>query len=136
MFLFIFICPTRGCPSISFKYISCSYLSRFPRELLNEARNSNTSHVLIYRITALSLICAKIFKYISCSYLSSWNAGAERTYIIQIHLMFLFIKQQVQNLQVLHTIQIHLMFLFISMLQSYCFALSHSNTSHVLIYPF
>ena len=99
---------------IIFKYISCSYLSRFPRELLNGARNSNTSHVLIYLNATVLLFCSFTFKYISCSYLSvlihcQGTAGSKFKYIS------------------------------CSYLSSICSWNSwrghNSNTSHVLIYP-
>ena len=54
-----------------FKYISCSYLSgRVPCGLLGQRQ----------------------FKYISCSYLSVTSRVKSDNGVIQIHLMFLFIK--------------------------------------------
>ncbi len=55
----------------SFKYISCSYLSLTRSQGLSQGINSNTSHVLIYRSTFYLFLCRMP---------------------IQIHLMFLFIR--------------------------------------------
>ena len=54
-----------------FKYILCSYLSKAGVAQLKEDLNLNTSYVLIYHTTEISL-SEKLyeFKYILCSYLS------------------------------------------------------------------
>ncbi len=76
--------------------------------------NSNTSHVLIY----LNGISTLAFLY-----------------LIQIHLMFLFISKSATDTHYTHPIQIHLMFLFIDIASLGVWQLSsNSNTSHVLIY--
>ena len=54
-----------------FKYISCSYLSPANPIIEFDSFNSNTSHVLIYRIKTSNILVAWTFKYISCSYLST-----------------------------------------------------------------
>ena len=54
-----------------FKYISCSYLSRWEFQCLRMQWSLNTSHVLIYLWNALAPFAINVgFKYISCSYLS------------------------------------------------------------------
>ena len=60
-----------------FKYILCSYLSKAGVAQLKEDLNLNTSYVLIYHTTEISL-SEKLyeFKYILCSYLS----GIEQCY--------------------------------------------------------
>ena len=135
MFLFIMFANPENNGEMIFKYISCSYLSktRMAASIANEY--SNTSHVLIYRET------------------KSTELGIQ---VIQIHLMFLFIRKGVRDACKNFLIQIHLMFLFIYKPKkrtcaatkfkyiscSYlsfpglveCGTHYYSNTSHVLIY--
>ena len=113
MFLFI-QAGTQEYPSmVLFKYISCSYLSREILTYRYIKGNSNTSHVLIYRRKEKGKEVNAEFKYISCSYLSTGGSRYCKASLIQIHLMFLFIPEP----------------------ELKGFRCSHSNTSHVLIYP-
>ena len=76
-----------------FKYISCSYLSvsYFVRLWSLRKFKYISCSYLSYSIWC---ICSYIilFKYISCSYLSEGLRVYLRMWIIQIHLMFLFIR--------------------------------------------
>ena len=139
----------------TFKYISCSYLSHPPPKGMLNFRDSNTSHVLIYRSIAGWRGKTVQFKYISCSYLSNLAVDSCAVSIIQIHLMFLFISKQAfqpfivpsfkyiscsylsawkRRRGTLYPIQIHLMFLFIAQNLQVLHTWQYSNTSHVLIY--
>ena len=98
-----------------FKYISCSYLSSVSDGEVELVTNSNTSHVLIYPIIQSNSEFGDIFKYISCSYLSYQSVHRKHCdNPIQIHLMFLFIRDATRL---------------------FSFLVLNSNTSHVLIYP-
>ena len=55
---------------LTFKYISCSYLSLQYSVLPLQHCHLNTSHVLIYRDADGDAYLLQEFKYISCSYLS------------------------------------------------------------------
>ncbi len=96
-----------------FKYISCSYLSCHRLKRLLLFRNSNTSHVLIYQRAKYSFHAVPEFKYISCSYLS------------QYHWFYAFICKNSNTSHVL-------------IYQTKCCSrncgVTYSNTSHVLIY--
>ncbi len=74
------------------------------------------------------------FKYISCSYLSPGVFVHVLVTLIQIHLMFLFIRDGLTDEQIAKNIQIHLMFLFILHSAHITDFQGNSNTSHVLIY--
>ena len=147
-----------NCFSIrEFKYISCSYLSEHLHFPHLWQKDSNTSHVLIYQHPLpKENIKTQGFKYISCSYLSIWVFRILSSWLIQIHLMFLFIDVSLYHRFTDSHIQIHLMFLFINYWNGiqphwkliqihlmFLFILSNvtvvsfipdSNTSHVLIY--
>ena len=114
MFLFILLEKLGIHLGLTFKYISCSYLSVVAKTIC---------------------IMAKPFKYISCSYLSNTQSRnvygmadsntshvliypdayerVKRLSTIQIHLMFLFIEYRGPMVKTSKLIQIHLMFLFI-----------------------
>ena len=100
--------------------------------------HSNTSHVLIYRIMALT----ELF--------SSWNSNTSHVLIYRL-LMFLlpgiWANSNTSHVLIypvrycalsgLSRIQIHLMFLFITASAlSAVTSSAHSNTSHVLIYRY
>ena len=113
MFLFIARGICRGRRGLSFKYISCSYLSYYAILKYILHNNSNTSHVLIYRETGPGEALFLIFKYISCSYLSElsrfrWKKSFQFKYISCSYLSFF-----ASTITVPTDIQIHLMFLFI-----------------------
>ena len=98
-------------------------------------KNSNTSHVLIYlpvyRATTLEN------RHSNTSHVLIYHrgtAGSDRCHKIQIHLMFLFIKERKYIYKIRIQIQIHLMFLFIIGGKKMAAGFSDSNTSHVLIY--
>ena len=114
MLLFIHPSVQSRCPLTPFKYISCYCLSGVAHITSQQDRNSNTSHVIVYRQVNKLTHAGQRFKYISCYCLSTalnssfscasdsntshvivypgrsrdWNERWE----IQIHLMLLFIK--------------------------------------------
>ena len=137
MFLFICIMPSGISTPIKFKYISCSYLSRVCGRLAEWKLNiqihlmflfifgskynshpavfhSNTSHVLIY-LTVLSSLNSMDSNSNTSHVLIYLNGISTLAflYLIQIHLMFLFISKSATDTHYTHPIQIHLMFLFI-----------------------
>ena len=79
MFLFIWGFQVATIRVITFKYISCSYLSFYTILTFPLISYSNTSHVLIYRNPFCIHHFLLPFKYISCSYLS--NAGDYSGYV-------------------------------------------------------
>ena len=135
MFLFIPFPVFSRRPPKSFKYILCSYSSKG----WEEARGCKIFKYILCSYSSAGIVGGglgnSIFKYILCSYSSqveinykkwlykfkyilcsySSTAGREPDYIlaIQIHPMFLFIKEKACPAVVCIAIQIHPMFLFI-----------------------
>ena len=98
-------------------------------------RDSNTSHVLIYLIHILYLLQCLLHSNTSHVLIYQENGiKNNRIEIIQIHLMFLFIRKDFACYLYGFCIQIHLMFLFIVIWFRVALLLHDSNTSHVLIY--
>ena len=98
----------------SFKYISCYCLSCSNLSFLPQSTDSNTSHVIVYRLGLLitQLLC-----------------------FIQIHLMLLFIQAVPLCTDCNLLIQIHLMLLFIGKTGDQTGnEIADSNTSHVIVY--
>ena len=114
MFLFISFKGGFSMPKIlSFKYISCSYLS--------SARGG-------------LFLSINPFKYISCSYLSLLHIQYPFSYHIQIHLMFLFITLlSLLTLLASNSNTSHVL-IYLYYAGNGCWYDLNSNTSHVLIY--
>ena len=74
------------------------------------------------------------FKYISCYSLSLRRRLLVHVSLIQIHLMLFFICIFYCIYSVLSCIQIHLMLFFIPLEEDVFVFVSHSNTSHVILY--
>ena len=53
-----------------FQYISCCSLSWVTSEVLPSIRSFNTSHVVVYRLSLITMFCRIMFQYISCCSLS------------------------------------------------------------------
>ena len=103
--------------------------------LLQCLLHSNTSHVLIYQENGIKNNRIEIIQiHLMFLFIRKDFACYLYGFCIQIHLMFLFIRQGVENLWTLLEIQIHLMFLFIVIWFRVALLLHDSNTSHVLIY--
>ena len=99
MFLFIKLKEMDITAKDSFKYISCSCLSIPLLSHPPSVSYSNTSHVPVYQIPAGRTIGEiNAFKYISCSCLSLQRGCNAHSLSIQIHLMFLFIPDQPEEL--------------------------------------
>ena len=116
MFLFIlFACPfSNKCVNIQI-HLMFLFIRRKQKQTGWLEQNSNTSHVLIYRIL--------------------WN-WSRTIFVIQIHLMFLFIKYFKNGDSIMKYSNTSHVLIYqlkvITMIQ----AEYNSNTSHVLIYPY
>ncbi len=78
--------------SPTFKYISCSYLSKeFDMKTYTIEEFKYISCSYLSRRPSRNKCLPSLFKYISCSYLSEYQNHTLETVDIQIHLMFLFI---------------------------------------------
>lgn len=99
--------------AIEFKYIYWACLSLNGSMTKWQLWNSNTSLALIYPEKTSSQTVVMEFKYIYWAYLSKNAMRKCSRFLIQIHLLFLFIAKQSAGVLSKKPIQIHLMFLFI-----------------------
>ena len=104
-----------ACPCLlKFKYISCYYLSSCTFLPLGTYFHSNTSHVIIYRLSEL-IVCPRILIkiHLMLLFIEPFNVYNTKRNQIQIHLMLLFISHSFTLHNMCADIQIHLMLLFI-----------------------
>ena len=132
----IYLLPlVKGQDPLSFKYISCYYLSLLSLQDIWRKMYSNTSHVIIYRLLDTDYEWdGEEFKYISCYYLSTLIPKRPK-HLPHSNTSHVIIYRRKNTLlwNVLY-IQIHLMLLFIWMITLFCHKAIYSNTSHVIIY--
>ena len=111
----IYLLPlVKGQDPLSFKYISCYYLSLLSLQDIWRKMYSNTSHVIIYRLLDTDYEWdGEEFKYISCYYLSkkkkttnSRQSYSNTSHVIIYQCLAMFVLY-------ISDIQIHLMLLFI-----------------------
>ena len=83
---------------VSFKYISCYYLSKPVQEFIIKIGNSNTSHVIIYHVFEYSSYAGIGFEYISCYYLSFFRLlnSASMSYSNTSHVI-IYQNRQTEN---------------------------------------
>ena len=98
--------------------------------------NSNTSHVIVYHHH--ESVHMLLLKYSNTSHVIVYPSSVDiprPMYLIQIHLMLLFIRSAPDSYISSHFIQIHLMLLFIAEVGFNKLQLQvNSNTSHVIVY--